>query len=82
MTTGLLAFQLLLGALTIWTGKAVIPTTFHVLVGALLLAAHLRLFLLARRFLAVGKPLRYGGVAPVGATPSALMATTFFVFGL
>jgi heme A synthase len=34
----LLAVQLTLGALTVWTAKAVIPTTAHVLTGALVLA--------------------------------------------
>ena len=35
---GLLVFQVILGALTIWTRKAVIPTTLHVTVGAAVLA--------------------------------------------
>ena len=34
----LVTIQLTLGALTIWTAKAVVPTTFHVLTGALILA--------------------------------------------
>ena len=46
-----LVCQILLGALTIWTAKAVIPTTAHVLGGALLLATALILSLRAHRLL-------------------------------
>lgn len=35
----LLAAQITLGAFTVWTRKAVVPTTFHVLGGAMVLAA-------------------------------------------
>lgn len=45
----LIALQLSLGALTIWSGKAVIPTTAHVAVGAVVLAAALTLTLRAYR---------------------------------
>lgn len=40
---GLLVFQITLGALTIWTGRAVLPTTAHVATGAALLGASLAL---------------------------------------
>jgi cytochrome c oxidase assembly protein subunit 15 len=43
VTLSLLAIQMTLGALTIWTGRAVLPTTVHVAVGAALLAASLAL---------------------------------------
>ena len=43
----LLAFQLILGALTIWTRMAVVPTTTHVAVGAAVLAVS---FMLTLRF--------------------------------
>ena len=39
----LLALQISLGALTIWTGRAVLPTTAHVAVGAAVLATSLTL---------------------------------------
>lgn len=39
----LLVMQVCLGALTIWTARAVIPTTSHVLIGAALLATSLTL---------------------------------------
>jgi cytochrome c oxidase assembly protein subunit 15 len=45
----LLAVQITLGALTVWTGKAVIPTTAHLAVGAALLATSLTLALRAFR---------------------------------
>jgi heme A synthase len=40
--------QIVLGAFTIWTGKGVLPTTFHVLNGAVILAASLVLTLRVR----------------------------------
>jgi len=46
----LLVFQIILGGLTILSGKAVIPTTLHVAVGAVLLATHVVLVLQAYRF--------------------------------
>jgi len=42
----LLGIQLTLGALTVWTAKAVFPTTAHVLTGALILGTS---FLLSLR---------------------------------
>ena len=47
----LVAFQIFLGALTIWTRRAVIPTTAHVASGALLLATTVVLTLRAHRAL-------------------------------
>jgi cytochrome c oxidase assembly protein subunit 15 len=51
---GFLAFtlivQCLLGMLTIWTGKAPVPTTFHLSVGALVFATGLLLFFAIYRF--------------------------------
>lgn len=41
LLAGILVFQLLLGALTIWTRRAVLPTTTHVAFGALVLAVSL-----------------------------------------
>jgi cytochrome c oxidase assembly protein subunit 15 len=50
----LLVQQLLLGALTIWTRRAVIPTTAHVAFGAAVLAISLMLTLRSYRLQAVG----------------------------
>ncbi len=47
----LVAWQVFLGGLTIWTQKAVIPTTAHVLSGALVLATALVLAIRAYRIL-------------------------------
>ena len=49
LALALLGTQLALGALTIWTRKAVLPTTAHVAVGAALLATTLVLALRVRR---------------------------------
>ncbi len=46
---GLVATQITLGALTIWTRKAVLPTTAHVAVGAAILATTVLLAARARR---------------------------------
>jgi heme A synthase len=43
----LVAIQLTLGALTVWTAKAVFPTTAHVLTGALILGTSFLLTLRA-----------------------------------
>ena len=43
----LLTVQLSLGAITVWTAKAVIPTTAHVLIGALVLGTSFLLTLRA-----------------------------------
>ena len=50
--SGLLLVQLTLGALTIWTGRAVLPVTAHVAVGAAVLATSLGLTLRSVQFLA------------------------------
>ena len=42
---GLVLVQIILGALTVWTGKAVAPTTAHVAIGALVLGTSLVLTL-------------------------------------
>ena len=47
--SGALLVQLLLGALTIWTRKAVVPTTAHVVFGAVVFASSLVLTLRAWR---------------------------------
>lgn len=46
---GLLVLQITLGAFTIWTRKAVLPTTAHVAVGAAILATSLILTLRSYR---------------------------------
>ena len=48
----LFAFQVFLGALTVWSRRAVIPTTLHLLTGALILATTVVLALRTRRLLA------------------------------
>jgi len=53
LLVGLLVVQLSLGAVTVWTRKAVLPTTAHVVTGALILAASLGLTLRAYRRFAV-----------------------------
>ncbi|MEO6096168.1 MAG: COX15/CtaA family protein [Fibrobacteria bacterium] len=45
-----LIVQCLLGMMTIWTGKAPVPTTFHLSVGALVFAVGLLLFFAIYRF--------------------------------
>ena len=50
----LVAIQLMLGAVTVWTAKAVIPTTAHVLTGALVLGTSFLLTLRAYAMVAVG----------------------------
>jgi heme A synthase len=52
----LLVAQICLGAITIWSGRSVIPTTSHVAVGAAVLATSLTLTLRAYRIL--GAPRR------------------------
>jgi cytochrome c oxidase assembly protein subunit 15 len=56
---GLLVVQLVLGALTIWTKRAVLPMTAHVAVGAAVLATSLVLTLRAYRLVAI--PARVHG---------------------
>ena len=68
---GLVLLQLTLGALTIWTRRAVLPMTAHVAVGAAVLATSVVITLRAARLTAVpatmpGQGWRNG----VGAGPS------------
>ena len=49
VAVGLVAIQVTLGALTIWTAKAVLPTTLHVAVGASILGTMALLALRARQ---------------------------------
>src|SRR5207302_9935288 len=49
----LVAIQVTLGALTVWMAKAVLPTTAHVLTGALILGASFLLTL--RAYVMVGQ---------------------------
>lgn len=64
LVAGLLAAQILLGALTVWTAKSVIPTTAHVATGAALLAASLVMTLRAHRL--APAPARSGRRAAPG----------------
>lgn len=60
----LLIVQTTLGALTIWTERAVLPTTAHVAVGAALLATSLILTLRSHRLLRVSVPVVGRGFVP------------------
>jgi cytochrome c oxidase assembly protein subunit 15 len=69
LAAGLLLLQLSLGALTIWSQRAVVPTTAHLAVGAALLATCLTLSLRSARLLSApvaaprAVPLRQGALA-------------------
>jgi heme a synthase len=52
----LVAIQLILGAITVWTAKAVFPTTVHVLTGALVLGSSFLLTLRAYAMVVVNMP--------------------------
>ncbi len=52
LLVALAAFQVFLGALTVWSRRAVVPTTLHLLTGALILVTTVVLALRARRLLA------------------------------
>jgi cytochrome c oxidase assembly protein subunit 15 len=52
LLVALLALQILLGALTIWSRRAVVPTTLHLLSGALILVTTVVVALWTRRLLA------------------------------
>lgn len=56
LMVGALVIQLALGALTIWTQKAVIPTTAHVATGALILGTSLVLAVRAYRLVVTPAP--------------------------
>jgi cytochrome c oxidase assembly protein subunit 15 len=58
----LLVVQVCLGALTIWSGRSVLPTTSHVAIGAAVLATSLTLTLRARKIF--GTPHRVDVPAP------------------
>ena len=66
---GLLILQITLGAFTIWTFKAVLPTTLHVTVGAAILATSL---ILTLRSYQVSKELKPG--ADRGLTSGEVLA--------
>ncbi len=55
LAVGLLVAQLSLGALTIWSRRAVVPTTLHLVVGASLLATSLVLTLRSTRVASAGR---------------------------
>jgi len=61
----LLAVQIALGALTVWTGRAVLPTTIHLVIGAALLATTLTLTLRSYRLYG----LSHASTAAAGAQP-------------
>jgi cytochrome c oxidase assembly protein subunit 15 len=62
----LLVAQVCLGALTIWSGRSVLPTTSHVAIGAAVLATSLTLTLRARKIF--GTARRVGVLAPAHAS--------------
>jgi len=57
----LVGIQLILGAITVWTAKAVIPTTAHVLTGALVLGTSFLLTLRAYAMVVVSVSAEYRG---------------------
>jgi len=63
----LLAGQITLGAMTIWSQRAVFPTTAHVAIGATMWATSVVLTLRARRHLAAPASELIGGVSVQGA---------------
>lgn len=66
----LLALQVLLGALTIWSRRAVVPTTLHLLTGALILVTTVVLALRTRRLLATEGVAAPAEPAPAGSPVS------------
>ena len=56
----IVVWQVFLGGLTIWKRKAVIPTTAHVVSGALLLATALLLAIRAHRLLVLPRTPGHG----------------------
>ncbi|TMA79812.1 MAG: heme A synthase [Deltaproteobacteria bacterium] len=66
LACALVVLQITLGAVTVWSGKAVLPTTLHVAVGAALLATTFLLALRAGRLIAVAQPSAPPFVAPRG----------------
>jgi cytochrome c oxidase assembly protein subunit 15 len=65
----LLAFQILLGAVTVWSRRAVVPTTLHLLTGALILVTTVVIALRTRRLLAPGR-LAAPAESMLAATPA------------
>ncbi|HYC22609.1 MAG TPA: COX15/CtaA family protein [Candidatus Bathyarchaeia archaeon] len=63
LLAGLLVAQITLGALTIWSAKAVLPTTAHVAVGALMLMLAVRISLQAGRIERLGARVATGSLA-------------------
>jgi cytochrome c oxidase assembly protein subunit 15 len=68
LAAGLVVLQVVLGATIIWSQRAVVPTTTHVVVGAGILASCLVVTLRAFRF----APRRAAAQAPVGLGQRAL----------
>jgi cytochrome c oxidase assembly protein subunit 15 len=66
LLVALVAVQVLLGAVTVWTAKMVVPTTLHVLNGALVLATSLVLVLRSHR-LVVPRERRAAVLAPISS---------------
>jgi len=66
LACALVVLQITLGAVTVWSGKAVLPTTLHVAVGAALLATTFVLALRTGRLIAVTQPSAPPLVAPRG----------------
>ncbi|MGH7865400.1 MAG: COX15/CtaA family protein [Candidatus Binataceae bacterium] len=60
----LLGVQITLGALTVWTGKSVLPTTAHLVIGASLLATSLTLTLRQYRICAFSRASAAAAHAP------------------
>lgn len=56
LACALVVLQITLGAVTVWSGKAVLPTTAHVAVGAALLATTFLLALRTARLVTVAQP--------------------------
>jgi heme a synthase len=69
LAAALVVLQVLLGGLTIWTARAVVPTTTHLVVGAAISASCLVLALRAHRLL-----LRPRRVPAVGTQPARALA--------
>ncbi|HYL58665.1 MAG TPA: COX15/CtaA family protein [Candidatus Acidoferrales bacterium] len=69
----LLVAQVCLGALTIWSGRSVLPTTSHVAIGAAVLATSLTLTLRARKIL--GTPHRVDVLAPARESSRRVVAS-------
>jgi heme a synthase len=57
LMVAVVALQVLLGALTVWSGRAVLPTTAHVAIGAAVLGATLALTIRAYEIAAVSTPI-------------------------